>query len=64
MLRQHLLLPELEIQELEALARRVHAAVKEKAAEEELLQVCRTHSYCSSNRLKCILSRLQGKFKI
>ena len=38
-LRQFMLLPEGEIQELDGLARRVHLAVAEKQEEEELLQV-------------------------
>ncbi len=38
-LRQFMLLPEGEIQELDGLARRVHLAAAEKQEEEELLQV-------------------------
>ena len=38
-LRQFMLLPEAEIQELDGLARRVHLAAVEKQEEEELLQV-------------------------
>ena len=37
-LRQFMLLPEVEIQELDGLARRVHLAMVEKQQEEELLQ--------------------------
>ena len=38
-LRQFMLLPEADIQELDGLATRVHLAVMEKQEEEELLQV-------------------------
>ena len=38
-LRQFMLLPEAEIEELDGLARRVHTAAMEKQQEEELLQV-------------------------
>ena len=37
-LRQFMLLPEVEIQELDGLARRVHLAMVEKQQEDELLQ--------------------------
>lgn len=37
-LRQFMLLPEVEVQELDGMARRVHTAVLERQREEELLQ--------------------------